>query len=213
MRRIMLTFKQYITEANEEEVSEDESRVFRVDPVDRSVEDSWKNQEYGVLPNNAGTGALNQIPKGMKIDRVEKTTFATPGRPNLFYGALGRNAGPNGTPVRGAAVYDENKMFGEKRDRSYKGELHITQEDYDNIPEKVRVSHADGGAFSQKAYSDKSEVTSDGPIKDIRSKIVDTRAHLNRQYNVVIHPNVDSIRSHIEKVQKEQPHLSILNQL
>lgn len=201
----MKTFKQYLQEARK--------RVFRVDPEERPVENSWENQEYGVLPNNAGTGVLNQIPKGTKIDRVERTTFATPGRPNMFYGALGRSAGPNGTPVRGAAVYDENKMFGEKRDRSYKGTLHMTQSDYDNIPEKVRVSHADGSSFSQKAYSDKSEVTSDGPIRDIKSTVVNTRKHLHRQYNVVIHPNIDSIRSEIERVQKEQPHLSVLNQL
>ena len=200
----MLTFKQFIKEAK---------RVFRVDPVNRPVEDSWKNQEYGVLPNNAGSAPLSQIKDRSKIAKVERTTFATPDRPNLFYGALGRKAGPNGTPVRGAAVYDENKMYGDKRDRSYKGELHMTQADYDNIPKEVRVSHARASSFSHKPYSGKDEVTSDKPVEDLKSTVVNTRRHLHRQYNIVIHPDIESIRAHLDRVQKEQPHLSVLNQL
>lgn len=199
----MKSFKEFLKEA----------LVYRVDPVPRPVKDSWAHQRYGIMKNNAGSGPLDSIKDKSEIDRETKETFATPNRPNMFYGALPRK-GNNGSPVRGAAVYDENKLFGTGRRRTqYKGEIHMTQEDFDNIPEKVRISSARSRGFSRKPYNDKGEVTSNKAIRGVRSRIVNTRQHLQRQYNIVIHPNHQSIRDHIDKIQKEQPHLSVLNQL
>lgn len=220
----MKTFKQFVKES--ENSTNAPSRVYRVDPVDRK--DPWKKSDFAVIKNKesnqiAGTAPIsdNQDVKpggkylGHTVDRVEKQiAFATPHRPNSFYGAFGRKAGPNGTPVKGAAIYDEHKMFGgDSKHSDYKGELHTTQSDYDAIPEHVRVHSASGEGWKNENYSGKDEVTTSADIKDTDSQIVKTRDLLHSQYKVIIHPNLESIRSHLEKVAKENPHLSQLSQL
>jgi hypothetical protein len=214
-RTIKLTIKEALMTSN---------RVYRVDPVDR--EDVWKKSDYAILKDpktNQMTGSAPLPPnhnvqagdkqQGQLVDRVENLSFATPNKPNAFYGALGRNAGPNGSPVQGAAVYDENKMWGKNADPSYRGELHTTQKDYDNIPKEIKVSQADGDGWKTEDYSGKEEVTTNKEIKNTSSDIVNTRDLLNKQYKVIIHPNVQSIKKHLDGVAKSNPELSILRQL
>lgn len=218
----MKTFKQFIAEEKNQKTL---SRVYRVDPVGR--EDPWKKSDFAVLRNNsgniAGTAPLPNNHKvkggddhlGHKVDRVEEDiAFATPHKPNSFYGAFGRKAGPKRTPVRGAAVYDEHKMFGgDKEHADYKGELHTTQADYDAMPEHVKVHSASSDGWKTEDYSGKDEVTSNSDAKDTDSHVVKTKDLVHSQYKVIIHPNYDSIKKHLDKVAKDSPHLSQLNQL
>lgn len=219
----MKTFKQFLEEARQ---VAGKNRVFRVDPTDRPVESSWSSNDYAVLRDKntgtvAGTAPLRQghtvragdTHLGHDVDRIERnTTFATPHRGNAFYGAFTRKGGADGQPVRGAAVFDQEKMFGAKRDKKYKGEIHTTREDFDKVPEKVTVSSADADGFSTKDYSGKDEVTSDKPAQNIKSKVVNTKRLIRQQYRVVFHPDHASIKAHLAKVQKEAPHLSVLDQ-
>jgi hypothetical protein len=105
------------------------------------------------------------------------------------------------------------KLFGVTENPAYKGELHTTQKDYDNMPKEIKVSKADGTGWKTDDYSGKEEVTTNKEIKNTSSDVVNTRDLLNKQYKVIIHPNVQSIKKHIEQVGKDNPELSILNQL
>lgn len=211
----MKTLKQFMAE------SKQQPRVFRIDA--RPPEEAWGRNDYAIINDgkgNRGTTNLSQGHnvkpgdkyKGLDVEDVQKLAFATPHRPNAFYAAVGRTAGANGEPVRGAAVYDEDKMFGKKRDPQYKGEIHMTQNDYDAIPKTVRVHSASGAGWNTESYSGKDEVTSQKPATDTKYEDVDARKLIHDQYNVVIHPSIQSIKNHLEQVAKTQPHLSVLNQ-
>lgn len=198
------------------------NRVYRVDPIGRT--DVFKEHPYATLGENGGDGTApvetgqniksGDILHGHKVHEVRQMAFASPGKPNSFYGAFGRAAEPNGAPVKGAAVYDENKMWGQNRDPNYKGTIHTTQENLDNMPKYISVHSADGKGFKTEPFSGKEEVTNTEPVKDVQSHgKVKTMDLLKQQYHIKIHPDVESIRKHLEKTQKESPHLSVLNQL
>lgn len=213
----MKTFKQFLSEASNQW---DSNRVYRVDPVDRDPEAGWKASDYAILKNKSqitGSAPLSgdhNVKPGDKlgqatVDRTEKVAFATPNMPNAFYGVAGRKAGPGGTPAPGAAVFDENKMFGPNRVPGYKGTLHTTQDVLDKMPTHVTVSSAHGDGWKTEDYSGKEEVTSSKPARDIQSQKVKLSDLLHQQYNVVVHPNVDSIKKAISKVPKG---MSVLDQ-
>ena len=84
---------------------------------------------------------------------------------------------------------------------------------------KILVTGSEGyiGQHLIKMLGDEHEVFG-LDINDKNSPIDITKLHVGSldcvvKYDVVIHPNEDSIRAEIEKVSKEQPHLSVLNQL
>ena len=218
----MKSFKSYIIEAKKSSTSWDSNRVYRVDPVGR--ENVFQRYDYAVLGKDGkdvGTAPLSQNHNvkpgdemhGHDVHAVKKMAFATPGRPNAFYAAFGRKAGPNGTPVQGAAVYDEDKMFGKNYDPSYKGTIHTTEEALKSMPKSVAVHSAHGDGFKTESFSGKEEVTSEHPAKDVQHEgNLNTHVLLKNQYNIVVHPNVKSIKRTLEQIKKKSPNLSILDQ-
>lgn len=210
------TFKSYIFE---QENLNDPDRVYRVDPVGRT--EVFQKNRYAILGENgeAGTAPVEQNVKpgdtlyGQKVHEIRKTTFASPGKPNSFYGAFGRTAGPGGTPVKGAAVFDENKMWGSNRNPNYKGTIHTTQENLDNMPEYISIHSAASKGFKTEPFSGKEECTSSDDVQDVQSHgKVKTIDLLKQQYHIKIHPDVESINDHLNKVKKEQPNMSVLDQ-
>ena len=171
----MITFRQYLIE--QDSSLWNSKRVYRVDPVGR--ENVFRRYDYAVLGKDGkyvGTAPLSQNDNvkpgdemhGHYVHAVKKMTFATPGRPNAFYAAFGRKAGPNGTPVQGAAVYDEDKMFGKNYDPNYKGTIHTTEEALKSMPKSVAVHSAHGDGFKTESFSGKEEVSSSNLAQNIK---------------------------------------------
>ena len=216
----MISFKQFIIEQTSS--TWDSSRVYRVDPVGRK--DVFERNNYAVLGKNGTDVGTAPLPKehnikpgdtmhGHDVHDVKEMVFATPGKPNAFYAAFGRKAGPNGTPVQGAAVYDEDKMFGKNSDPNYKGTIHTTEEALKSMPSSVAVHSADGANFKTESFSGKEEVTSEDPVGDVKHEgDLNTHELLRDQYKIVVHPNVESIRKTLAQTRKETPNLSILDQ-
>ena len=217
----MKSFRQYIKEENNYEW--DNNRVYRVDPVGRK--NVFQRYSYAVLGKNGedvGTAPLpenHDVKKGDEfhghdVHEVKDMAFASPGKPNAFYGAFGRKAGPNGTPVRGAAVYDENKMWGKKGDPTYRGEIHTTKENLENMPSHISVHSASGKGWKTENFSGKEEVTSEHSAEDEKHEgHIPTLDLLKTQYKIVVHPNVKSIQQHIANIKEKNPNLSVLDQL
>ena len=195
-------------------------RVWRVDPVDRSKEDAFSSHDYAIYDN--GTSPLpsghnvkpgdDHGPDG-KVRRIKKLTFASPRRPNSFYGAFPRK-GSDGNPVRGAAVFDQDKMFGKNHDPNYRGQIHTTAADWKRVPRHVAIHSAHhGGWRTDPTYSGREEVTTEKSPEDVRHHgVVNTREFIRSQYDVVIHPDHKSIRRAVRKIQRDSPHLSALYQ-
>jgi hypothetical protein len=212
----MKTFYRFIEESKRSS-NQGSNRVFRVDPPDRPIEDCWKHQSYNIHPDGTSPshpkdklGIGDTTEDGNKIIGKRDLVFASPDKPNGFYAALPRK-GKNGGPVRGAAVYDEDRMWGDNREKGYKGTLHTTKEDWNNIPDTVRVSSADAKGFSTENFSGKEETTTSESPSNIKSKIINSRNLIRSQYNVVFHPNHESIRSAIAQHQKENTNSSVLS--
>jgi len=195
--------------------------VYRIDPIDRKG-DLWKRSDYsligtggkiqGTSPLRPGQNVGDSTPEGHEIYDIEKgIAFATPHRPNAFYAACPRK-GKDGRPVSGTALYDEDKMYGNQLDLKYKGVLHITKHDYDNIPDKILVSKADGKGWTTKEYSGKDEVTSSEPATNVSSVIEDTKKLVSSQYDIVIHRDQNSVDNAVENALRENPGLSVLKQ-
>jgi len=195
-------------------------RVWRVDPPDRSTSDVFKRHDYAIY--DSGTAPVlpgrnvnpgDEHGSAGTVRRVSNLAFASPGRPNAFYGAFPRK-GPDGNPVRGVALFDQDKMWGKNRDSNYKGQIHTTSADWKNVPQQVAIhsAHPDGWS-TDSSYSGGEEVTSEKDARDVRSHgIVDTRKLVKSQYNVVIHPDHETLQRAVEKIQKDSPHLSRVNQ-
>jgi hypothetical protein len=197
-----------------------ENRVWRVDPPDRSTADVFNRHDYAIYDN--GTSPLpsgHNVKPGDKqgsggtVRRVLNLTFASPGSPNAFYGAFPRK-GADGNPVRGVALFDQDKMWGKNRDPNYKGQIHTTAADWNNVPRQVAIhsAHSDGWS-TDSSYSGMEEVTSEKNARDVRSHgLVNTRKLVNSQYNVVIHPDHETLQRAVEKIQRGSPQLSRLDQ-
>lgn len=219
----MIRFKDFVPHIN----MWDPNRIYRVDPVGRT--NPWARSDYAVLknPKNGqilGTSPLPQdhnVKPGDVLDgddqsvvhKVVNRAFATPYTPNGFYGAFGRTAGPNGSPVEGVAVYDENKMWGEDRDPNYKGTLHITKDNLARIPKYVNVHSADRTPdWQTENFSGKEEITSPNDPVNPKKQKVRTRDLLNSQYNMVVHNNTSDMMNAAREQIKNNPNLSVLNQ-
>ena len=194
--------------------------VFRIDPIDR-VGDLWKRSDYAIIGSGGkaqGTAPLKDGQKvgdfvdGYEIIDIERgIAFATPHRPNSFYAACPRR-GKDGSPVSGTAIYDEDKMYGSDLDLSYRGTLHMTQHDWDNIPDNVVVSRADGVGWCTKEYSGKDEATCSEPAIGIVSRVESTEDLVRSQYDVKIHPDQESVNAAVDAEIAADPGLSMLKQ-
>lgn len=216
----MKSFKTFIRENNVSVWNSD--RVYRVDPVGR--QNVFKRYSYAILgkdgkdvgtaplPQNHNVKPGNQL-HGHDVHEVKDMAFASPGKPNAFYGAFGRSAGSNGTPVKGAAIYDESKMWSKDGNSEYKGEIHTTEENLKNMPSHISVHSAAGENWRTESFSGKEEVTSEHPATDVKHEgNIPTMDLLKRQYKIVIHPNVESIKQHISSIREKDSKLSILDQ-
>lgn len=206
----MKSFRNFIKTVN----MWDPSKVYRVDPIERK--NPWKSSDYAVTENGNGNWPSpdNQKPQGYKvgdtwngnkiIDKVTRT-FASPYQPNSLYAALGRSAGADGGPVPGVAIYDEDQMWGENRNPTYKGTIHITKDDYKRIPKQVNVHSADRTPdWKTESFSGKEEVTSPTDATNTSVQRVNTRDLLNSQYNVIQHDTHEDLIAAVRKQRDEE---------
>ena len=106
-----------------------------------------------------------------------------------------------------------SEMFGKNYDPNYKGTIHTTEEALKSMPKSVAVHSAHGDGFKTESFSGKEEVTSEHPAKDVQHEgNLNTHVLLKNQYNIVVHPNVKSIKRTLEQIKKKSPNLSILDQ-
>lgn len=194
--------------------------VYRIDPVDRSG-DLWKRSDYAVLGSGGvaqGTAPLKPGQEigdsvdGYEIIDIERgIAFATPHRPNSFYAACPRK-GKDGSPVSGTAVYDEDRMYGSGLDLGYRGTLYMTQDDWDNMPDSVAVSRADGAGWCTKKYSGMDEATCPYPASNVMRSVERTEDLVRSQYDVMIYPDQESVDAAVAADMAANPGMSMLKQ-
>lgn len=103
-------------------------------------------------------------------------------------------------------------MYGSNFDLGYKGTLYMTQDDWDNMPDTVLVSRADGAGWCTKKYSGKDEATCPYPANNVMSSVERTVDLVRSQYDVRIYTDQQSVDAAVSADMSANPGMSMLKQ-